>query len=774
MAKKEATFKLNVESDSAINDIKQLDKEVNNLGDDFVEVSSDISKMEDRLYDMALAGDTTSQEFKELQAQTAKYKQIVIETDRSIDALAEQGRGLSSALSLAEGTVAGFQAFTGVSALLGTENEELLETITKLQAAQGVLNSIEIIKQQIQNNSIKITQAQTAAQKLLNLAVGNGTKSMKLLRGALLATGIGALVVGIGLLIANWDKLTKSISGSTKAQEYSNDVTAQAIESAAKELSALDKLSNTINDETKTRDEKNAAVEELQAAYPDLLTNMNAEKLTIDELNEAIRLNSELVLINAKLEAVAAIRAEEFKKQMEAQIALQSGVEAGLLDQATAYFTNTNATLNAMSAQGELITQSEEHVSILDDLASGLESERDAIQGVIGVTEDLSDTQAAADEARKQRLAELANQEKEIADARLNWAAQQNELIDLIAQAEEEYQTSAKQKELNAVNDRYFELITRAEEFGIETQTLKIAQLEETAAIETAYDEAELERKRKLEADKLAVEQQARTIRTEIRGTEFENELLKITEEFEAKKLLLQENQVIEAEEKAALALLLKDQELAQIAELEEQYRQKDLEATKAANDQKKQAFSDYAGNVAAGLNSLSSLNDAVTQTQLNNAKGNAEKEEKIRKEGFERSKKIQIALAIVQGIQGVMAAFTAGSSMGPAGVVMGPLMAALAAAGAIANIAKISSTKYQSSSPPASGGGGGYSGVANAGASASSFSVAAIPSSTQTDLNEDGTQTDTSTSPIQVFVTETDISETQNNVEQIEVKSTY
>ena len=79
MAKKEATFKLNVDSDSAVNDIKQLDKELNNLGDDFVEVSTDISAMEDKLYSMALAGDTTSQEFKELQAQTAKYKQIVIE-----------------------------------------------------------------------------------------------------------------------------------------------------------------------------------------------------------------------------------------------------------------------------------------------------------------------------------------------------------------------------------------------------------------------------------------------------------------------------------------------------------------------------------------------------------------------------------------------------------------------------------------------------------------------------------------------------------------------
>jgi len=46
--------------------------------------------------------------------------------------------------------------------------------------------------------------------------------------------------------------------------------------------------------------------------------------------------------------------------------------------------------------------------------------------------------------------------------------------------------------------------------------------------------------------------------------------------------------------------------------------------------------------------------------------------------------------------VQGVMAAFTAGSSMGPAGVVMGPVMAALAAVTAGINIAKIAKMKYE------------------------------------------------------------------------------
>ena len=73
--------------------------------------------------------------------------------------------------------------------------------------------------------------------------------------------------------------------------------------------------------------------------------------------------------------------------------------------------------------------------------------------------------------------------------------------------------------------------------------------------------------------------------------------------------------------------------------------------------------------------------------------------------------------MAVIQGIQGVMSAFTAGSSMGPAGVVMGPLMGALAAVTAGINIAKIKATSYQ-------GGGGGSPSVPQSAPNPASFNV--------------------------------------------------
>ena len=109
--------------------------------------------------------------------------------------------------------------------------------------------------------------------------------------------------------------------------------------------------------------------------------------------------------------------------------------------------------------------------------------------------------------------------------------------------------------------------------------------------------------------------------------------------------------------------------------------------------------------------------------------------------------------MAVVQGVQGVMAAFTAGSSMGPAGVVMGPLMAALAAVTAGVNIAKIKNTQY------GGGGSGGASVPQNASNRVPSFNV--VGNSPQNQLAQSlGTQEQ---APVKTFVVSGDVTTAQS-----------
>lgn len=140
---------------------------------------------------------------------------------------------------------------------------------------------------------------------------------------------------------------------------------------------------------------------------------------------------------------------------------------------------------------------------------------------------------------------------------------------------------------------------------------------------------------------------------------------------------------------------------------IREKWRKKEGESDQAHRDRIKAQADEGLGNAMQGLQALDGLNNALTDAAVKKAGSNEAAAEKARKKGFERSKKLQMTMAIIQGVQGVMAAFTAGSSMGPAGVIMGPVMATLAAVTAGINVAKISKMKYEGGGSAGGGGGG-------------------------------------------------------------------
>lgn len=749
MARKEVVFGMKIDGDDAIKDIKTMNKELEELSDGFVEVSSDISLMEDKLYSMALAGEQNTKEFKQLQEQTAKYKQIVIETDRSIDALAEQGRGLSSALAIGETTVAGFQAFTGVTALMGSENEELLETITKLQAAQGVLNSIEVIKQQLQNNSIKITQAQTFVQKLYNTAVGNGTKAMQGFRKALLFSGIGAVIAGITLLITHWDDLTAAIFGNSEAQKLNNEVMKTAVSGIADELSASDKLQKTLNNEQKTREEKVEAVKELQAQYPNLLSNVDAEKDGIDKINEALILNTKLVRLKAQAEAVAELRAEEFKKQTEELIDAQTGQNESFFTSVLAIADESAAkTLNTAQTKVN-IKATQEQINALDDLDETLQKQ----------IESLKESGAVDGEETEKKI----DNTKKLADARKKAQDDYNRMLLDQAELEEELRRmrlDAEELEEIAIADKYDKLFERAEgNAELERQVLEAQEVELNALFEKRL---QAEQQRQIEVNNMneALRQESldriALAEEEFLTSEKQKEINAVTDKYFELITL--------AEQNGENTLILKEAQEQAIAAIEDKYREEAIQKDKEAGQKRKEAFDSYVGAIGQGLNAVTELSNTVTEIQLQNARGNAVEEEKIRKKAFERNKKLQIATAIINGIQSVQAALTLPP---PVSYVLAGLNGALA----VANVVKIAQSKYEGGS----GSAGSISAATPSGAGAGSFSIGDNTNSDQTFLNADGTQQGDNKAPVQkVIVTETDITDTQNNVNSIDVKSTF
>ena len=170
-----------------------------------------LRELQKTLIDMSLAGQEGTKAFKQMEAEAGKLKDQIGDTSQRIKTLASDTVRIDTVVSAVQGITAGFQIAQGAAALFGSENEDLQKSLLKVQGAMALANGVQQVANLLNKDSILITQGQAAAQALYATAVGASTGAMKAFRIALLATGIGAAIAAVGLLIAKWDDLTAAV-----------------------------------------------------------------------------------------------------------------------------------------------------------------------------------------------------------------------------------------------------------------------------------------------------------------------------------------------------------------------------------------------------------------------------------------------------------------------------------------------------------------------------------------------------------------------------------
>jgi hypothetical protein len=120
-------------------------------------------------------------------------------------------RALQGIIGVANGIAGGFAAVQGATALFVGENEDLQKVLVKTQAAMSVLNGLTAIQETLKRESAASTLLYTTATKAATIATRIFAVATSFLGKALIATGIGAIVVALGLLIANFDKVVKFV-----------------------------------------------------------------------------------------------------------------------------------------------------------------------------------------------------------------------------------------------------------------------------------------------------------------------------------------------------------------------------------------------------------------------------------------------------------------------------------------------------------------------------------------------------------------------------------
>lgn len=160
------------------------------------------------LKDQLISLDETSQEYAETLSKVSKKAFELRELQENVRySAADLGEALTGLNKVASGIASGFGAAKGLMALFGTQSEALEKTMVKLQGTIALVQGL----QGLEGLSKDLKRAKMMFSGLI-APIKASIVQLSAFKKALLATGIGAAVVLLGELIANWDELSKAIN----------------------------------------------------------------------------------------------------------------------------------------------------------------------------------------------------------------------------------------------------------------------------------------------------------------------------------------------------------------------------------------------------------------------------------------------------------------------------------------------------------------------------------------------------------------------------------
>jgi len=680
----EVNIKVLIEATKSAKTLDQLEKSIDDVNDalagiedqgseSFKALSKAVDTADDKMVELALSTDTASatigdleksvevlsEKLKGVDRGTEEFDRLsskLIETSRELKNVELSLEALDSEQVASElGSVAGAVGDVTTSFILlsGEGNETLEEIANRVETAIGVAvgfkGAIEGIQSGLKlyrnyakriKESTVFLKIQTVAQNLLNTttalfskAVGGGTKAVKGFRTALISTGIGAIVVAVGLLVANFEKLSNLFGGVTAGQQALNDVQNKAVEIASEELSAIDKLQKTIADETISREDKNAQIKKLQETYPDLLSNIDLEKTSTADLNTEIQKYTALVKLRAEAEATAEIRAEKFKEVIQNNTDAQTGQNKGVVTWVTSLSLGIDQQTLANAGTVQANKEIQNQIDVLDDLDKANQTKIKNLEKELGLDQasiDAKKKKADADKEAERQADEEEKKRKKRAEERKRAQEQAvkdeaKRLQDLAILEEEFFQkslTSAEDLEARKLTlefEAQRERIERLTKDDEKRTALLLANSEnffkQLEAIEKKYQDLDDAKKQELQnkavqngTELLIIEEKLALARLD-NTEENAEEIAKIESNLLNLRIKqIQENANIELQAENLTAderIKIEQQAQLEIAEIKKGAREKDLQATKESLDAQADLIADQQAQLKDALTSL-------------------------------------------------------------------------------------------------------------------------------------------------------------------------
>jgi hypothetical protein len=246
-----------------------------------------------------------------------------IEDANEASQLFDPGKRFQALTTAASTAAGGIAAVQGAMALFGSESEEVEKALLKVQGAMALSQGLSQLKDVGKvGEQLKLTfRGLFVSAKSATTATDGLTKGTKGLSKAIIATGVGALVAALGLLIANFDKvkevmmklfpvfeqLGKFISGIITGFTDFIGLTSEA----ERNLEALGKTNQKLNDDINNKIK--------------LLSAQGGKEAEIYNLRRQ-QINGELKLLEETQKTKGELTDEEQKRQKE--LLTENAVEA--------------------------------------------------------------------------------------------------------------------------------------------------------------------------------------------------------------------------------------------------------------------------------------------------------------------------------------------------------------------------------------------------------------------------------------------------------------
>jgi len=208
--------------------------------------SSRIGELEDKLFDLAIAGQRNTQEFKDTIAEVTRLKRAVFEVDQQVDSYVERSRGLATVVQNVELIGNAFQIAEGASAIFGDESKELEEALIRLNGILAITNGLSQVRTILLEQNAKKTGIAAVAQRAYSFAINQSTGALNKFRAALLASGAGAILAAVGLLVAYWEDIKELIGGASSEANNLLSIQEKKTQEAKNQLDLLESQDNQL------------------------------------------------------------------------------------------------------------------------------------------------------------------------------------------------------------------------------------------------------------------------------------------------------------------------------------------------------------------------------------------------------------------------------------------------------------------------------------------------------------------------------------------------